>query len=107
MTTIHVLLVGNDSVLDIDRVRDEVSGSYLNAAAVSVTLVDAAGAEVAGQTWPLVVPHVAASDGLYRVTLPYTLALVADARYMAQVVVDGGDGLLAAWGLACVARTRG
>lgn len=105
--TIEVLLIGNDSVLEIDRVKNEVSGAYINDASVFVTLRDDAGVAVVGTVWPKAVPYVAASDGLYRVTLPYTLDLTAGARYTAHVTVNGGTGLLAAWVIACVARTRG
>lgn len=106
MSTIHVLLIGNDSVLEIDRLKNEVSGAFLNAASAAVTLQDTAGTAVAGASWPKQLDYVTASDGLYRCTLPAALVLTANARYTALVEVSAA-GLTASWRIECVARTRG
>jgi hypothetical protein len=106
MTTIQVLLIGNDTIIDVARLQDELTGEFVNDAEVSITLVDAAGMEVEGDTWPKPVPYVDDTDGLYRATLVYTLALVPDGRYTAQLDVDAGAGRRAAWSIACVARMR-
>lgn len=106
MSTIQILYIGNNSVLDLANLRNEVSGQYLDAVDVSVTLYDQDAAEVGGSDWPLPLDLVAGAHGLYRVTLPYTLALNEGARYTARVVADAGLGLRAQWDVACVARLR-
>jgi hypothetical protein len=104
MSTIHVLNRGNDHVLELRGLKNEVTGAPLTSATVSVTLVDSTGAQVTGDTWPKTMSHVA--GGTYRCTLVYGLALVLDGRYTAQITADAGPGLRALWDLF-VARDRG
>lgn len=106
MSTIQILYVGNDTILEIDRLKNELTGAYLNSATVTVTLRDEAGAEVAGDTWPKTMAYLAGSNGVYRATLPHTLALTASQRVTAAISVDAGAGLVAAWDVECVARVR-
>lgn len=106
MSNVTILFVGNDTVLEIRGLKNEVTGGFLNAAAVSATLVDAEGDEVTGQGWPVNLSYVAGSDGVYRVTLPYSLGLTAGGRYTANVSANGGAGLRASWKIPCVARAR-
>ena len=106
MSTIHVLLISNDHILELDSLKNELTGLDLNGAAVTVTLLDAEGTKVAGEVWPKAMAYVAGSDGLYRCTLPYTLTLTASGRYTARITANAGNGLRANWELECVARTR-
>ena len=106
MSNINVLLVGNDNILEVASLKNELTGAFLNAATVTVTLKDAANVNVAGDTWPKTMAYVTGSAGIYRATMLYTLALVADARYSAVISVNGGAGLQAAWTMECVARAR-
>lgn len=104
--SISVLYVGNDNIIEVDGLKNDLTGTDLNGATVTVTLKDAVGANVAGGSWPLAMPHVASSHGLYRATLGYGLSLVDGARYTAAITADGGSGLRANWSVECVARTR-
>lgn len=107
MSTITPLYLDNDSVLEVDRLKNELTGAFLSDATVTVTLVEkSSGEPVAGETWPKPMDYVADSSGLYRATLPYTLALAAGARYDAVITADGGDGLRARWSVECVGRRR-
>lgn len=106
MSTIHVLHVGNDHVLEVAGLRNELTGAALNSATVTVTLVDSAAAEVTGDTWPKTMSYVSGSDGVYRATLVYGLGLTAGARYTARITADAGNGLRAYWEMECVARPR-
>jgi hypothetical protein len=106
MSNVSILFVGNDTVLEVRELKGEVVGDFLNAATVTATLVDAAGAQVAGETWPKTLTYVTGSDGIYRATLPYTLSLTAGGRYTANISVNAGAGLRAAFSLPCVARAR-
>lgn len=106
MSTIQTLLIGNDTIFEISRLKDDVAGAFVNDAVVTVTLVDADGAAVAGDTWPKSMAYVAGSSGIYRATLPYTLELAENGRYDAEVAVNAGEGLRAAWTVECVARKR-
>lgn len=106
MSNIHILYVGTDTVLQLDSLQNEIGGTFLANATVVVTLADDQGNEVAGATWPQSMVHVAGSKGVYRTTLPFSLGLVADRRYVAQVVADAGPGLHAEWKMECIARDR-
>lgn len=106
MSNVNVLYTANDTVIEVKGLKNEVSGAFLNAAAVTATLVDSAAAQVAGETWPKTLDYVAGSDGIYRATLPYTLSLAAGGRYEAQISVNAGSGLRANFTLPCVARSR-
>lgn len=105
MSTIHVLNRSNDHILELRGLKNELTGAALTSATVTVTLVDSEGAEVAGDTWPKPMTHVA--DGTYRCTLVYGLTLAVDGRYTAQITANAGAGLRARWDMECVARDRG
>lgn len=106
MSDVHILFEGNDMVLEVSALRNEVTGAFLNNATVSVSLSDSEGNPVDGNAWPLALEYVSGSDGIYRVTLADTLALTADARYLAELIADAGAGLRAKWVSDCVCRTR-
>lgn len=106
MTDAHILLKDNDMVLEVSGLQNKITGAYLNAAAVAVTLADTAGAAVAGETWPLALSYVASSDGVYRATLEESLGISKDAEYIATVTADAGADLKATWVLNCVGALR-
>ena len=107
MSNIHVLYRSNDHVLELRGLKNELTGAALNSATVTVTLVDATGAQVSGDTWPKTMSYVTSSSGNYRCTLGYALSLTEDARYTAQITANAGSGLRAYWEMECVARNRG
>lgn len=106
MSNPYTLYMGSDTILELAGLKNELNGADLNAATVTVTLRDADGQEVGGETWPKALTYVAGSKGVYRATLPHTLALVANARYTGVVTADGGAGLRARWDIECIARLR-
>lgn len=106
MSTITVLYVDNDNILEVCHLREELTGDFLNTATVQVTLFDADGAETTGDTWPKPMPYVANSKGVYRTVLPAALDLQPNSRYAAEINVDAGVSLLAKWVVNCVARVR-
>jgi hypothetical protein len=95
--TCVAILVGNDNLIEVLDLKNVATGSYINNATVTVTLKDAASVNVTGQSWPVTLNYVAASNGKYRATLVDTLPLVVDETYYATVVADAGDGLKATW----------
>ncbi len=106
MSNVHILYLDNDNVLEVQQLRNDTSGDFLNTANVSMTLHDAGGDPVNGANWPLPLQYVDGSHGVYRVTLDRDLALTLNARYIARIAVDGGSELRASWSIACVARHR-
>ena len=105
MSDTHILYIASDLVLELDGLKDEITGSYNNAAAVTVTLNDASGNPVAGDTWPKIMQYVSGSDGVYRAGLNHVLALNLNGRYTAIVTAVAG-ALHGLWTLDCLARLR-
>lgn len=101
------LYLGNDNVLTLDGLQNGITEAYLNAATVSVTLVDADDAEVTGETWPLTMSYVAASNGVYRATLTDTLSGISAGDIVtAQVSANGGAGLQGYWEIPLTVAVR-
>ena len=102
----QIAFVGNDNILELDALKNEAAGTFLNSATVTVTVVDSAGTEVASQTWPATLSYVSSSDGKYRATLEDVAAFVDGSKYTAKVSADGGAGLKGYWELPLRAQTR-
>lgn len=100
-----IILVENDNVVELDGLRNPVTGAFLNAATVDITITDSAGVEVAGETWPLSIPFVSGSDGIYRVVLDKVIEFIAGQRYTA-VINARESGLDAKWTLVYIAEVR-
>lgn len=99
------LLVGNDMILELASLQNTVTADYVNDAAVYVTLLDLDGVEVAGQAWPLQMPYVVSSSGLYRAELPATVELVDKTKYTARIDVTSG-AMVARWDAPTIAKLR-
>lgn len=106
MSSVLYLYKGNDMVIELDGLKNEVTGEYVNNATVTFTLKDAAGATVTGQSFPTAMPYVTASNGLYRATLSDAAAVVVGTRYVVEINVDAGGGLNGKWELDAVCQTR-
>ena len=103
----EILWRNTDNVLRVTGLRNSITGEYLNnLSTVAATLYDSTLEEVTGQTWPLQLLYIPDTDGEYRGTIDYELALTHDATYYALLVADGGDGLHGEWLIPAVARNR-
>ena len=92
-----VLLIGNDQLITVVGLKDEITGEFINDAAVEVTLKDRSGNEVAGQSWPFTLDYVTDTDGDYRGILEDGLALQPNKLYTVIIDVDAGDDSIANW----------
>lgn len=99
------LLVANDNILEVTELKDPATGSFINNATVTAVLVDSAGAQVAGDTWPKTLTYVSASNGTYRATLEQTLAIISGRTYTAQITALG-NGFTGFWEHPFKARKR-
>ena len=101
----RVAFASNTNLLEVIGLKDAVTGSFINGALVTATIKDKAGAVVAGQTFPVTLAYVAASNGDYRASLVKALALVDDTEYIAEITATdaAGDGF---WEFPFVAETR-
>lgn len=64
-----IIFHGNDNLILVKGVYNNATSAYVNNATVNVTLKDANGTDLTGQTWPLVLSYIAASNGDYQGTI--------------------------------------
>jgi hypothetical protein len=84
--------VGNTNLLELSDTTDEITDTFINDATVVATVVDEDGVEVGGETWPLSMPYVTGSDGLYRGALDPGIEFIAGECYIARITAtDGGS----------------
>lgn len=105
-TAFEIAWVGNNNTLELRALRDERTGEFLDAAAVTVTIRDAAGAPITGETWPKAVVHVEGSKGVYQANISYQAAFVPEGQYTAVIDVDAGDARRGHWELPLLAKVR-
>ena len=85
-----IFYVDNPNVLEWQDVTNSITGLAVTNADVVVTLLDTDDAQVAGQTWPATMTHVA--GGTYRAILEADIAIIANRRYFAHIVAEvSGD----------------
>lgn len=81
-----------DNVIEIPSLTDGIDGSYVNTATVQATLYDQDEVEITGQTWPLSMAYVAASNGTYRGTILDTINVSpGDLVRCVVTATDGAD----------------
>jgi len=64
---------------------------YVNDADCTLRVLDASGAEVAGENWPITMSYVAGSNGDYQATIGHTVQLIEGQEYAAKIVADSGS----------------
>lgn len=106
--TAFTVFVDNDNYIELNGLKDAISGAFLNAAAVTVHIRDTAGIDLAGPSgfsWPETMSYVSGTDGIYRVTLDKSLNWIAGIRYKATITSDesGSDGQ---WEIDLLAEVR-
>ena len=88
------LFLANDNILKLKGLTDNETGAFVNDATVEVTLTDSAGVNVTGDTWPLAMGYIAASDGEYSAIMVNGLDLNAGEIYFGDIVaIRGGSRL--------------
>lgn len=98
--------VANTNLLDLVGLQSAADASYINDAAVTVTIVDSKGVNVAGASWPLTMDYLAASAGNYRAVLAASLPFAAGKRYTAVISADAGGGSIGQWNFQFQPATR-
>lgn len=90
--------VANTNTLELNGLKSEVEGIFINDATVTVTIKDSAGVEVTGQGWPLLLDYVDGTDGNYRTALTHNLNLLNGKKYTAFIDADGSTSDLELYG---------
>ncbi len=82
-----VLLYKNDNLIEVDELKDEVAGTFLNAATVTAVLKDSAGALIGSS---ITLTYVTSSNGKYQGNIPDDLVVSLGDRITAEITADGG-----------------
>jgi hypothetical protein len=101
-----IAFVANTNVLDLVLFKSEIEGTFINNATVTVTVTDTDDVAIAGATWPLAMPYIAASSGTYRAILSDTLPLVPKTSYIAHITASGGTDRIGRWSFVFKPLTR-
>ena len=83
----------NDQCITLTGLTDKIDGTFVNDATATVT-IQKYGVDVTGETWPLSMPYVAASDGNYTGIIQSTVDLEPGDNVTVTVTVtvpSGGD----------------
>ncbi len=90
----QVLYISSDNLLRVDEVKNVATDAYITSATVEVTLYEEDGTtEVSGETWPVSCSYLSGTNARYHGTLPDSLSLSENTRYIAKVTINGGSGL--------------
>jgi hypothetical protein len=103
-----VVYVANTNLIEVVGLKSAVEGEFIPDAEVAVTVKDADGANVAGQTWPLTLTSTDGTEpeGNYRGILKDTLELTAGTTYVAHIDADAGADRIGHWEFNFVPKTR-
>lgn len=88
--------VDNTNMLRLNGLKNQSSDEFLNNAAVTATIETVDGDEVAGETWPLTLVHVAGSDGNYERSIDHLVDFVPGGHYFA-IITATHDGSVGKW----------
>lgn len=87
-------VIGSHNRIEITGLNNGATPpTYYNSAVVQVTVYDNAGRPVSGQTWPLTLSYIPASNGNYAGNLDYDLAIGERSGYTLQAVIEATPGL--------------
>jgi hypothetical protein len=100
--SLEVLAIGSDNLVRLDALTNASSGAFINNATVSYVLKDAKGTIIINTT---TMAYVAASNGRYEGTIPYTTTLALNNYFTIEVTAVGG-GFTIFRKLSCIAKYR-
>jgi hypothetical protein len=107
MPEVETYFIDNDNLIKLTGLQDAANNIYLNAASVTVTIVDATTeSEISGQTWPTTMTYVSGSNGDYQATLEFDLVVIDTQSLRADIVADAGAGLRLSLRVPVVAAYR-
>lgn len=107
VSTIPIYYYLNDNTIELDGLINNITEAYINDATVTVTLIDSnSGDEIVGETWPLAMGYVSASNGKYRANLASTLTVTVGQKLKAKINVDAGANGTAYWEFPVIVKQR-
>lgn len=100
----NLIRVGN-SETGLEGLLNEATGEYVNGATVTLVGIKGPDGSYLSGTTNLSMDYVANSDGHYQVSIPETVALRSNKRYLAVITAESGT-INARWEMPLVCRIR-
>ena len=94
--TIGLQFTESDGYLKLSSLKDIRDNTYVNNATVTVTLYDKDDAELSGETWPVSLAYIAASNGNYYAVLEDTI-FTAEQNVKAKIIIVGNSVTRTIW----------
>ena len=104
--SIQVIYDANSQLITVDGLTNVVDGAYVNDAACTVEFLDAADQQLPGETWPVTLAYVLASDGKYQGMVSAAVSYTVGNPITAHIRADAGAGLVGDWSIPCRVVTR-
>lgn len=104
-----VVYVANTNLIELSGLKSVIEDEFIADADVTVTVKDAGGNEIDGQTWPTTMVSTDTTDsveGNYRGILKDTVEFVAGDTYYAHIDADAGADRIGHWEFAFVPKVR-
>jgi hypothetical protein len=95
----------SDALLELNGLRDAVTGDYLNVATVTASIRDLKGNLVVGAE-NIIMEHVSSSNGDYRGRISHAANFVEGKQYVAEVTAIGDADIQGYWKLSFQVRRR-
>lgn len=87
------LSLGVSTLIKHQVTNPELNPIFVNDATVTVTILDKKGVEIPDESWPVILPFVSGSDGIYSKTFEPFNSLVEKEIYTVRINVLGSDTL--------------
>lgn len=81
---------GNSFVIELQDLKNPVTGLFVDDATVTAVVTDSDGVNVAG-VWPVTLDFVVGSNGLYRATIDPIVGLIIGNTYITKINAVGTD----------------
>lgn len=89
----ETLVYISDNLLWCRNLQNQLDDAYKNAATVTARVLDPAGDEIGGVSWPITLNYQSGTDGIYVGTLPDTMTTTMGDLVTVEVTADAGAGL--------------
>ena len=101
-----VLYHRNDNLLELLGLRNEITEEFVDDATVTAVVKDRQGTEIGGQSWPLAMTYVTASEGNYLGVIDAALDVEPSDRVIAEITIAVTGGLEAFFKLPLIVKER-
>lgn len=102
---IDVIFESNSNTIIVDELRKASDDTYVNDATISLTLKDANGDDVTGETWPVAGSYISGSNGRYQANMSSSVNISAGDRVTAEITATSGS-LVGFWELPLRVKKR-